>query len=131
MQVAENSFANRPAHWFKPGQSGNPGGRPALTDEARETIEALRKLTPRTLEVVIGCMADEDGNVRLKAVQMIWDRVYGKPRQQLDVKDEREGKVDAMPAAERVAYLEDAKRAIAAELERERGEAKAEREGAH
>lgn len=66
---------------FAPGQSGNPGGRPKLSNELRD---AARAATPRALERAIQLIESPDENVALKAINTVWDRAYGKPAQPVD-----------------------------------------------
>lgn len=57
---------------FKPGQSGNPGGRPkGIAAKAREH-------TDRALEVLVEGMDDGDPRVRVAAAKELLDRGYGK-----------------------------------------------------
>ena len=57
---------------FKPGQSGNPGGRPkGIAAKAREH-------TDRAIEVLASGLEDEDPRVRIAAAKEIIDRGYGK-----------------------------------------------------
>lgn len=66
---------------FKPGQSGNPGGRrkadPNLQAAAREHTQAA-------LEVVVACLRDRAPTVRIKAAEIIFDRGYGRPPQTIE-----------------------------------------------
>lgn len=58
---------------FKPGQSGNPGGRPkGIAAKAREH-------TDTALEVLVAGMADDDARVRVAAAREVLDRGWGKP----------------------------------------------------
>lgn len=66
-----NSQSDRP--WlFKPGQSGNPGGRP-------KGIAAIaRAHTDKAVEVLVDAMGNADPRVRVAAAKEILDRGYGK-----------------------------------------------------
>lgn len=58
---------------FKPGVSGNPGGRP-------KGIAAIaREQKDKAMEVLTAAMDDEDSRVRIAAAREILDRGYGKP----------------------------------------------------
>jgi hypothetical protein len=58
---------------FKPGQSGNPGGRP------RGIAALARAHTDRAVEVLVEGMEDEDHKVRIAAAREVLDRGWGKP----------------------------------------------------
>ncbi|XUY28545.1 DUF5681 domain-containing protein [Agrobacterium sp. rho-8.1] len=68
---------------FKPGQSGNPKGRPPLPDEIKEALQA------RTLEAVAVAydlmMNSTNEMVRLKATDMFLAPFVSKAAQKLDV----------------------------------------------
>ena len=58
---------------FKPGQSGNPGGRPkGIAAKAREH-------TDKALDVLVAALDDKDSKVRITAAKEIIDRGFGKP----------------------------------------------------
>lgn len=63
---------------FKPGQSGNPSGRPkkvrALEDEAS-------KHAGKALQRLVELMDSEDERVALAAAERVLDRAVGRPRQ--------------------------------------------------
>jgi hypothetical protein len=76
---------------FKPGQSGNPGGRPKKTPEQKDALEAIRDLAPNAPAVLMDIMNNPTAPAaaRLKAVEMILDRTYGKPDMAVKLEDPR------------------------------------------
>ena len=78
---------------FKPGVSGNPGGRPKKprTIEARR-IEAdakalARQRAPEAIQALANIMNDAKAPpaARVSAATVILDRAYGKPRQEVEI----------------------------------------------
>lgn len=74
---------------FKAGQSGNPGGRPRKTQEQKDALEAIRNLAPEASQVLHSIMrsASTPPAARLKAVEIVLDRTYGKPDMAVKVED--------------------------------------------
>lgn len=76
---------------FKPGQSGNPGGRPRQSKDGRKM---LREALPGAVQVVIDVLNDPEAKPaeRLTAAKIILDRVLGKATQPIvaDVHKEEE-----------------------------------------
>lgn len=67
---------------FKPGLSGNPGGRPKRTPEELELIAACKQKAPAALNVIIRLMVRaKNERVRMDAALAILERGYGKPTQ--------------------------------------------------
>lgn len=81
--TAHKSDGSRPEWQFKPGQSGNPGGKPkwltALQNEigtrfAPKVLDALQAL------LAIGTDEGESGKVRVAALDVFIKHVKGAPR---------------------------------------------------
>ena len=74
---------------FKPGRSGNPGGRPKLTPEQKaqefELVQACRSKSAQAIAVIEQLMhrADRD-SVRLAAASLIVERGWGKAMQAIE-----------------------------------------------
>ncbi|MEQ8822759.1 MAG: DUF5681 domain-containing protein [Filomicrobium sp.] len=65
-------------HRFKPGQSGNPRGRPKkVVDVEEKALENAEK----ALEKLITLMGSADEKVALQAAQQVLDRAVGKATQ--------------------------------------------------
>lgn len=58
---------------FKPGVSGNPGGRP------RGIAAIAREHKDKAVSVLVEGMGDDDAKVRIAAAREILDRGFGKP----------------------------------------------------
>lgn len=64
---------------FKPGQSGNPNGRPKRTPEELDLIAACKAKTPQALNTMLEIMEHgENERNRLAAAQAIIERGHGK-----------------------------------------------------
>ena len=69
----ENKSKTRGLTPFKPGQSGNPGGRPkGLGAKAREHGD-------RCIEILAAALDAKDERTRIAAARELLDRGYGKP----------------------------------------------------
>ena len=77
-EVLENKPKQR-GRW-KPGESGNPGGRPAILKDVQEMAREYTPLALKTLAEIVG-----DGKAphaaRVSAAQALMDRGWGKPVQ--------------------------------------------------
>jgi hypothetical protein len=80
-----NSAKTAPGKPFQKGISGNPGGRPKKTQEEFDLIAACKAKTPDALGVVEKIMlTGETEKNRLSAAQIIIERAYGKPKQEVE-----------------------------------------------
>lgn len=72
---------------FKPGSSGNPGGRPKHTPEQRDALEAVKSLAPEAVETMARLLRAKDtpSALKVRIAEIVLDRAYGKPKQSADV----------------------------------------------
>src|SRR5262245_14712700 len=98
---------------FKPGQSGNPGGRKKIPEDVRE---AARAMTKQAIEVLATVMRNpkESGAARVSAAVHLLDRGWGKPHQESTV-NVNHNDVREWTRAELVAFLEGARKQEPAE----------------
>jgi hypothetical protein len=66
---------------WKPGQSGNPGGRPK---ELREIAQLSREHSKEAIERLVFWMRSDNPKASTAACNAILDRGYGKPSQPLE-----------------------------------------------
>ena len=73
---------------FKPGVSGNPGGRPKVIGEVRDLA---REHTVTAIDTLVSIMCNENAAAaaRITAAQAILDRSYGKPSQSMRIEEQR------------------------------------------
>jgi len=88
-QQGENrhKFANETS--FKPGQSGNPKGRPPGTYSLTTVVKQRLSENPHELKEIIDAlfaMAKKDVN----AIKLIWQNMDGMPQQNVDLKGQIE-----------------------------------------
>lgn len=80
---------------FKPGRSGNPGGRPKRTTEEFELLRACEAKAPEALDTILDLMTNaKQDTVKLAAATYIIERRYGKPTEHKEV---RTGALDDLP----------------------------------
>ncbi|MGE4658245.1 MAG: DUF5681 domain-containing protein, partial [Gammaproteobacteria bacterium] len=74
---------------FKPGVSGNPGGRPKVLSEVRDLA---REHTVTAIDTLVSIMCNEKAPAAAStaAAQAILDRGYGKPSQAMKIEEERQ-----------------------------------------
>ncbi len=86
MAVTDNSnkAVAKVKEWqFKPGQSGNPAGRPKIPEEVKAMLKAA---APDAVRSLIMTMNDESTAPALKieCIKIVLDRALGKPLQAVD-----------------------------------------------
>ena len=70
---------------FQKGQSGNPGGRPAVIAEVRDLAREHTAAAIDTLAIIMN-NTDAPPAARVAAANSILDRGYGKPVQDITVR---------------------------------------------
>lgn len=85
---------------FKPGQSGNPGGRPKLTPEEQDALVMAKQFAPDAVRALheIATSKTASDKARVTAAEAIINRVYGKPKETVEstVKHERRSESDIL-----------------------------------
>lgn len=66
---------------FKPGQSGNPGGKSA---GQKECLALAREASPNAMRKLIDLMQSCDDRVAIMAADKVLERAYGKAKEQTD-----------------------------------------------
>jgi uncharacterized protein DUF5681 len=91
-----------PEHQFKPGQSGNPAGRPkgaSLIDMLRRVLEREHQGRP-VGELLVECLVKEGLKGKLPHIKEILDRVEGKVAEKMSVEGVRYGGSYILPIPE-------------------------------
>jgi hypothetical protein len=66
---------------WQPGQSGNPEGRRPMPPEV---VEALKLGSVPAAERLVALTQDPDGRIALTAIDMLQNRLYGRPTQSME-----------------------------------------------
>jgi Family of unknown function (DUF5681) len=71
---------------FAPGQSGNPAGRPKVAPEEMALLDRIKSLSGKAVAALESVLDDPDApaEAKIKASTAVFDRVLGKPRQEID-----------------------------------------------
>lgn len=80
---------------FKPGESGNPGGRPAGYGRVRDLAQ---KHTERAIAVLVEIMDDKDAakDARRAAAEALLNRGWGKPETSVQLSGSEGGWIDVL-----------------------------------
>lgn len=78
---------------FKPGQSGNPGGRRPLPADAKKIIELAKSWSTAAIETAADVLNSRDASPQAKiaAASLILDRGLGRPGTTMDITSKGEG----------------------------------------
>lgn len=68
---------------WKKGDTPNPGGRRPIPEEVKQALIAA---TPQATKVLLDLLLSDNEKIRLQAVQVIYERAYGKAAAQVDVR---------------------------------------------
>ena len=84
----EEKYPNR----FKPGQSGNPAGRPKKTKEEEALLEQLKKLTPLALQKMEQMLSNDRvaALAKVRIIEIILERTFGKVENPVKVTNAQE-----------------------------------------
>ncbi len=69
---------------FKPGQSGNPNGRPKMPEDIKRAFKEMTPIAIEKLKEIIESPNTKETD-RLRAIDIVLDRGLGKPTQELQV----------------------------------------------
>ncbi len=82
MRTTQNRGKTENLRPFKPGQSGNPSGRPKMPEDLKKLAQAK---APEALKIAVTLMGKADSDrVRLAAAQEVMDRAYGRATQHIE-----------------------------------------------
>ncbi len=81
----EQQRANRTDHQFKPGQSGNPGGRPKGTVSLTAQLRRHLAENPDDVEAIIAAWVAKAKDGQFQHLQEMLNRLDGKVRDGLDL----------------------------------------------
>jgi hypothetical protein len=70
---------------FKPGQSGNPKGRPKKLPP--ELMEAAKAHTAEAIETLAKWMRSEEPSASVRAAEALLSRAWGLPKQTVELED--------------------------------------------
>ena len=77
---------------FRPGQSGNPAGRPKKTKEEELQMERLKKLTPTALDQMEKMLKSDRiaALAKVRLIEIILERTFGKVESAVKVTNTQE-----------------------------------------
>jgi hypothetical protein len=66
---------------FKPGKSGNPGGRPKLPEDVKHVRELARQYTASAVAALVEVLESDSASGKVAAANALLDRGWGKAEQ--------------------------------------------------
>ncbi len=90
---------------FLPGQSPNPDGRPKKSQEEAEALEMIRVATPEAVGILLKLLKAEKGVsalTKVKIIEMMLDRTFGKPDTAVKVMTEQQSVEEAQAELEAI-----------------------------
>lgn len=90
---------------FLPGQSPNPGGRPKKSEEEAQALEMIRVATPEAVGILLKLLKAESGVsalTKVKIIEMMLDRTFGKPDTAVKVTTEQQTVEEAQAELEAI-----------------------------
>lgn len=83
---SNKSAKRRPGRPFQKGQSGNPGGRPKISEDVKE---AARAHTQKAIETLVNVLDFGDSSAaKVRAAEALLNRGWGTPTQSISVDPE-------------------------------------------
>jgi hypothetical protein len=80
-----------PRSAWRPGESGNPGGRPKVAAEVRDLA---REYGAKAIERLVALMHSKNESVAVRAVEAILDRAYGRPMQAMELTENNRNSIN-------------------------------------
>lgn len=77
---------------FKPGQSGNPTGRPKLPEDIKHVRELAREYTGEAVDALVSVLREGSAPAKVSAAQVLLDRGWGKAEATVSMTIKRDAK---------------------------------------